>query len=303
MKKRLILLTYLPVAAASLALGLWGGVQLTDLAALPLEPIARLLRAMSLSGGAGNVLAWALYLLCSLWPLGWMALRVRRHRAEAEDGLLPLLAGLLLAALYLMINPGRLPILFGPAAVQGKPLLGAAVWAVLCCYGTLRLLRAATRREAEGLAGWMPGLRWVLTAAMLIVGCGLHIPDWWRAVEANGSYTPLSLTAVLIPDLCTMMTLRALCDLLEALGGGWYAARTLEAAGRLTRVCGRSIAVTAVTQLCVTLTQVLCVSVLRQAEVRLSLPLLQLGFLLVTLLFSRQLARGRKLQQDNDLFI
>lgn len=64
MKKRLILLTYLPVAAASLALGLWGGVQLTDLAALPLEPIARLLRAMSLSGGAGNVLAWALYLLC-----------------------------------------------------------------------------------------------------------------------------------------------------------------------------------------------------------------------------------------------
>lgn len=201
-----------------------------------------------------------------------------------------------------MINPG-LPILFGPAAVQGKPLLGAAVWAVLCCYGTLRLLRAATQREAEGLAGWMPGLRWVLTAAMLIVGCGLHIPDWWRAVEANGSYTPLSLTAVLIPDLCTMMTLRALCDLLEALGGGWYAARTLEAAGRLTRVCGRSIAVTAVTQLCVTLTQVLCVSVLRQAEVRLSLPLLQLGFLLVTLLFSRQLARGRKLQQDNDLFI
>lgn len=115
-----------------------------------------------------------------------------------------------------------------------------------------------------------------LTAAMLVVGCGLHIPDWWRAVEANGSYTPLSLTAVLLPDLCTMMTLRALCDLLEALGGGWYAAGTLEAAGRLTRVCGRSIAVTAVTQL---------------------------GFLLVTLLFSRQLARGRKLQQDNDLFI
>lgn len=303
MKKRLFLLTFLPVGVAALALGRWGGMRPADLAVFPLEPVARLLRALSLSGAAGNVLAWALYLLCGLWPLGWMALRFKKHRAEAEDGLLPLLTLLLLTALYQMINPGQLRTLFGPAAVLGKTLLGAAVWAVLCCYGTLRLTRAMTRRQVETLAGWMPALRWVLTAAVIAVSCGVRIPDWWRTLEESGIYTPLSLTAVLAPDVCTVMTLRALCDLLEVLGGGWYRSETLEAARRLSRVCCRCIAVTAVTQLCFSLMQVLCASVLGQVEITLELPLLQLVFLLVTLLFSRQLERGRQLQQDNDLFI
>ena len=51
------------------------------------------------------------------------------------------------------------------------------------------------------------------------------------------------------------------------------------------------------------LLQVLAASAIGDVNVKLSLPVLELAFLLAVLLLSRLLAHGQRLQEDNDLFI
>ena len=85
MKKRVFWISLAPVAALSLVLGLWGGGDSWELLTFPFEPLSGLLRKLSLTGGAGNALAWALFLALSLWPLVWLALRLLKKHAGPED--------------------------------------------------------------------------------------------------------------------------------------------------------------------------------------------------------------------------
>ena len=120
--------------AACLALGLSGAAEggAEALRAFPFAQIGQGLRWLSLSGPVGDLAAWMLYLLLSLLPCLWLAVRVVKRRAKAEDALLGLAACLLLVVLYRMVNPAGLPAMLGSAAAwMGKAFLGLSVWSVL----------------------------------------------------------------------------------------------------------------------------------------------------------------------------
>ena len=103
--------------AACLALGLSGAVEggAEALLAFPFAQIGQGLRWLSLSGPVGDLAAWTMYLLLSLLPCLWLAVRVMKKRAKAEDALLGLAACLLLVVLYRMVNPAGLPAMLGSA--------------------------------------------------------------------------------------------------------------------------------------------------------------------------------------------
>ena len=303
MKKRVFWISLAPVAALSLVLGLWGGGDSWELLTFPFEPLSGLLRKLSLTGGAGNALAWALFLALSLWPLVWLALRLLKKYAGPEDFVLPLLSGILLTAFYQMINPGELLKMFGPAAGLGKPLLSMAAWTTLCCYLTLRLRRTALEGQPKALSRWLPGLTWVIAAAIAAQLFGAEIPAFVRRWQEGNYFALITWLAAAIPAVFSIRTARAAGVLLSALAHGQYCERAVEGAKALSEACGMALAVTAVTELLHNLMQVLGASVVGDVNLSLNLPVFQMVFLLAALLLSRLLVYGQQLQQDNDLFI
>ena len=68
---------------------------LSAAAAFPFEQIGAGLRALSLSGAAGNAVAVVLYAVLSLLPVAGMIVLGRRGRLRGEDALLAVLSLLL----------------------------------------------------------------------------------------------------------------------------------------------------------------------------------------------------------------
>lgn len=76
----------------------------------PFRQMGTGLRQLSLSGAAGNALAFALYILIAAMPILYLAWRIRKQKKpfSGEDFLLPLLSILVAVTLYLMVNPGKM---------------------------------------------------------------------------------------------------------------------------------------------------------------------------------------------------
>ena len=99
------------------------------------EGISTALRTLSLSGSAGNVLAFLLYTLISLLPLFLPGLWLwrRKRRLWGADLLLPLLSAYTFYLLYVFINPAlfyaRMPKgLKGEAGLPCLKAVYAGLW-------------------------------------------------------------------------------------------------------------------------------------------------------------------------------
>ena len=71
----------------------------------PWEQLGALLRGLSLSGFAGNITAWILFLIIGALPLVICAVLAARHRLRQADILLPVLTIVLYVALWFFTNP------------------------------------------------------------------------------------------------------------------------------------------------------------------------------------------------------
>lgn len=171
LKKQALCLALL-CAAAAVAMRLLAPADLLVYAlALPFDWAGKGLRALSLSGPAGDVLGWALYTAACAAPLGQGLWMKARGRAPRRWWLRALLSGCLFFALYQFINPAGFTDLFGELA-QGEGLLVAKAmaagvcWSVAAAWWVLCMLGRAERLALfEGL-----GLLLKLTGALLIVG-------------------------------------------------------------------------------------------------------------------------------------
>ena len=108
----------------------------------PWEQIGLGLRRLSLSGSAGNIAAWILFLAAGALPLFTMAfLRYRRKSCRA-DYLLPLLSVSLFAGLWFFINPSYMDRYLSPMPTGGiaKYSLAAVIYSLFLTWILLRLV-------------------------------------------------------------------------------------------------------------------------------------------------------------------
>lgn len=290
-----------------------GAELLPALAAFPLEPLGAGLRALSLSGGAGNGAAVALYLLLSLLPLGWLGVKLlRRKPLYWEDGLLVLLSALLFYVLYRMVNPGALAARFGSAAM-GKLALEGTVWSVLAAFLILRLLRAFGGGEA-GLLSWLDRLLGavclLLTAALIwtlvhgaragldaLAAANTTVP----AVSAAFAVARAAIEA--LPAALELWVIFAAFPLTAALAADPFGGAVAPAAEGLARRCRGSLAVLVLAQAGFNLAQLLAGGANRSSSFWVQIPLFDLGVVLAVLLAARYLARSRAIKEENDSFV
>lgn len=324
MKKRLyigILILEAIFCVVLCVLGNVSGENSAAIMAFPFAPIGDGLRALSLSGSIGNIVAIILYAGVSLFPLGVVLTHVKKKSLHWEDSLLVVLCPLLFAVLYEMINPGTLPL--GPRELgmlggdARKAMLGCMVYSVIVGYLVLRALRLFFTAGKQQLQKYLFVLLGLLNMILVYLVFGGCLQGFLQAVEntkaANqGTEQGLTMTYVFLflqmlvnalPYALDILIVFTCQHMLRELGEDAYSEETLEAAGKLAKVCTVSLKVTIVGTVVFNLLQLLCAKKLRVLNGFVNIPILSIVLVLAALLVAKLVTEGKRLKDDNDMFI
>ena len=307
-ERNLLLLT----AALSLVLAFVPGAGSGVMGALALPFVAAgwCLRALSLSGGVGNVISIILYaLICAVPLFFWW-----RSRRRTEDALLVLLSGVLAVVLYYMVNPNlRQGIMQNEV---GDAVYAGAVWSTLVTWGLLKLLyTGAWDRERNVYRALRIFL--LLCAASCLVDCFgtgtariVHNLRLRQVVNGSLDDTGLDmaflvltyLAAAVEKGLCAWVLYRGV-GLLRELEEDPFGAGCVAAAERVSGSCRDCLTVMSLTALALNIAQILLAPLLRNISVSVSFPVLGMAVCFALLTVTKLLVRGKALKDDNDLFV
>lgn len=311
MKKQRLILMVVTVAAVVLLAVVPADGGVLYLLAWPFVAAGQGLRALSLSGGAGNAAAIVLYVLVCLWPL---ALKWGR-KWQKEDWMLALAAGVMFYVMYGLVNPGSLPVMLGSDVGQTQLCFG--VYSVIVSWGVLKLLRASERVRQEKIYSALRLFLTICAVEMVAVGLGLGWQNFrdaieavreantWPGVELTPTYVFLFLRYAASGAEYALDAAVMVCGagLLTELERDAYSDACVAAADRVAVWCKRSLMVTTLTTLTLNLGQLFCAGWLQVTDVTLRLPILSMAIAFGALALTRLLVQGRELKEDNDLFI
>ncbi len=227
---------------------------------LPWEGLSAVLRALSLSGAAGNAAAFLLYVLISLLPaiLLGIVLRKEKRGMKGEDVWLLILSAYTFYLLYVFINPvlltRRLPELLGDGngAEEALPLAKSVCAGLWLSIGAAWVLTALNRKlgkeeildEKEFLYRGVRGLLWgvmffeILGAAL---SGGEELLSGFGSLQGNAGAAVLDYVALilhlgtkLIPRGFLLAVLVRILKLLGALREADFGGEEMEAARKLS---------------------------------------------------------------------
>lgn len=278
----------------------------------PLAPIGSWLRALSLSGMAGNAAAIVIYAVICLLPAVLFLVRFMKGRRCWEDVLLLISSGALFYSLYLLINPALAEARY---SLMAKPALNGLVWVLLAAWGVLSLLRMAfaDKKGAERCGG----IILFALAAIYIFVLFYLVPENVAGEIASlnaantdrsalgPSYFAVMLRAAVdaVPYALNLAALALADTLLTQASAERYSEQTLAAAHRLACFCRAALTVDVLLCAGVYLLQLCMAPVLRSVSFAVNFPLSSVAVALAALLLSRLLGEGKQLKDDNDLFV
>ena len=314
--KSIFLLSALAVACIVLVLSpvALSGV-LLFLMAFPFAQIGHGLRALSLPGGAGNVIAIVLYVAVCLLPMFPLVLMRKKN---AEDALLMLISIVMLVVMYYMINPG-IARMAAVAVPLEQAVLGGVVYSLLIAYGTIRVLRlfGAATATAGGLGRYIGIMLHVLNIIFVFVAFGLVFDQMLSAFAAlragntapgqqlGATYVFLALKHITraLPYVLNVWVVFAVQRLLAALRADPYSQETLSAANDVSRVCAVALTATVLAAAGFHLLQLVFMSTLYVANSNINFPVTSMLFVLGALLLTRYIAESKQLKDENDQFV
>jgi|GEM_PF-2389703 len=304
----------------------------------PLSALGEGLRRLSLSGPAGNGLAWAVFLSLSLAPCFFPLRRLlKKKRLILADGLCLLTSLYGLFYLFLLINPSYLLALFHPI-FQLSPeytenlssLLGVVFLSFVCATVVSYLLRQTDDRKnltkIRGLIRvcafvgvfslcYLYPSEFLLTqkriftplisqeaALAQILHPAAPLPSPGMLI-AESALPLLRFAARILPIAFLLRLVSPALSLFHRLEQDPYAAENAENARLLSRRSRAAIQVTILCSLALTLLQLVLARFLGDINFTLSLPLVELFIALIMMFLSGYFAQSRALWEENRQFV
>lgn len=293
----------------------------STLMAFPFEALGYGLRRLSLAGSMGNVIALILYVGICLIPAVWLLRCLIKDRFYPEDLLLGILSILLFGVIYLMINPvfiGQiLGVAVGSSETFGKAFLGGMVYSVLIGYGVLKALRLFFGAERKKLQLYLHAVLDLLNMLLIYAAFGSCYESFLASVdrvkEANtGTQQGLGITCFFLflqflvnamPYVLDIFIVLVFQRLLKCLQEEAYTEAAVEAAGKLSKICGAALMAVTVSNVGFNLLQLLIADRLRVINGTVQIPLLSIVLVMAALLAAQFVKDGKELKDDNDMFI
>lgn len=286
-------------------------------AAIPFEQIGDGLRALSLTGPFGNVIATIVYAVISLIPLACVVVMAKRRRFAAEDVLLALVSPLLFWVLYVMINPGVMNSWVSTAGMSSfaKAILGIVVYAMLIGYVSLHIVRLFSAGDTTRLLRYAAVMLGALGVVLVYVVCYSQFTDLLNSIDTlqkgnHGQNLGLA-TAVLIacfvlnalPYVLNVIVIFASGQFLKEMRNDRYSAASIAAAQLVSRLCTVMLVVIILASIAANLLQLGLLTYFAGVNVVIQIPVLAMGFVLAVMLLTRLVTQNKQLKDDNDLFV
>ena len=311
MKKERLLLVCSAVIAGVMPFVPGLGSGFMDALSLPFTALGGCLRAMSLSGRAGNAAALILYVLVCGAPV-WFWHRSRRQTADRLLLLLPLV---LAVVLYYMVNPN----LRGQASQNpvGDAVYACSVWSLLATWGVLKLVGSGSGHLDGNLYRALRIFLLLCAVGCLMNGIGKSVSSLrWYFGHYAGDYgffvrnRNITLAFLTLEHLVKMaesiLTAQVLCRggaLLTALEADPFSADCVRQAEKVSSKCREALVILSLSGLTVNLGQLLLATVLLDIQMEVRIPLLGLAVCFAMLAVTKLLVRGKELKDESDLFV
>lgn len=285
----------------------------------PLAQIGIVLRWISLQGGLQNVIAFVFYIAFCISPLFVRSLLKKKKRDKAEDEFLVVLSLLLFYVIYMMVNPGLIPM---PSAsgIQNpmtQILLCATVDSVIVAYLVLRGVNLFYNSETEKLYGYMVVLLWFTAILLTISVFGVGLNDVFVEIESikvsnAGSEIGLGITYVFtgikllidsIPNLVSILVIFSGLKFIKAFSADSYSEETIRESEKLSEICKTGLTLTVSSNVVFNILQLFFMPLLRNIKSSIEVPLFSIIFVLGTLIFSKMVMSNKTLKDDNDSII
>ncbi len=288
--------------------------------AFPFDQIGKGLRALSLSGDIGNVISIVLYILVCIIPLTALFLIYKKRKLYIEDSLLAITGIVLFVVIYFMVNPGLFGGKYWGVTISQsaiKAILGSIVYSLLCGYAVLRVLRLSFEAKIDKLQKYFSILLCALNIMFVYLAFGASfggLLDSFETLRTGNtgntgrlgmSYGFLLLQYIVdaLPYILNVLVVFFAMHLLDELKTDRYSESSVAAAGKLSRICGVSLAISIVSNISFNLLQLIFFKTLAVVNSSVKLPLLSVVFVLTVLLLARFIGENKQLKDDNDMFI
>ncbi|MCI8376103.1 MAG: hypothetical protein HFI29_11815 [Lachnospiraceae bacterium] len=289
------------------------------------EGISTALRTLSLSGSAGNVLAFLLYTLISLLPLFLPGLWLwrRKRRLWGADLLLPLLSAYTFYLLYVFINPAlfyaRMPKgLKGEAGLPCLKAVYAGLWlSMLLSWLVLTWIRVLSDEEILDRKEFLyRGMRGLLTASIAILGAALlystgrELMGRLGELAVNSGKTETDLAFALLRTACAFLPsciflgiLWQMKRLLKAMEAEPFGEEELREARRLARVSRTGVMMSVLTALTWNGALFFFAGSLSYVDYRWEISFFPLLAAFGSLILARYLREAGELRRENEMII
>lgn len=324
MKERVYKIGFLCVAILCVAITLTqvsvSGTVLS-LMAVPFEQIGYLLRKVSMLGQVGNGIAWVLYVLICLLPIGVLVLFRKKRGFANEDSLLVIMSLLLFIVMYEMINPNSLAgfakfSAFSEYKFQ-QIILGGTIYSIVIGYLVLRIVHIFCERENVQLYLYLRVLLTILGFLFIISAFGSSLGEFIAKfisvkdgntdpsihLEFTFGFLLLHYFVDILPFVLNLQTILLALQLLEEMKKERYSVMVVEVAERLTVWCKKTLCIVMLSNIFVNILQVFCMNELMDVQTEVLVPITSILFVLVVLFVAKMIAENHKLKDDNDLFI
>lgn len=299
-----------------------GGEQALRHIMRPFSALGLRLRALSLSGAAGNAWAWVIAAAISLLPVVYILI-ARRRRRQPGDILFVLAGACMLGGIFLLANPTLLlhPMLQG-AQLPAETLALAPAAAMLSMLLAAAVVRWAGGLTESGLTDWLGALLTALAALIAYASArdaaGAVLGAIGRPTEGNelqqylGSLSQASGSgwAALLPALIALIPngfLLAAADgageLVSAVGRERFGSETEACAARLAALSRNALTALVVCAAVRNITCVLLAPYIQNVHYAVDLPLDAAAMCCAAMLLARLIRAACRVKRDNELMI
>jgi len=279
----------------------------------PYAQIGLGLRALSLAGRVGNIIAYVLYFAICAVPY---YIGINNRNKKREDAILFLIGMLAMWALYYLANPGSFPMAIPDVQIQNA-VIGGTIHSMLLAYLVLKVIKYLGEADISRLGQWMGWGLHLLNLFFVIAVFGIGFGQMLASFEALragnvGNEHLLGITYVFItirsivgvlPFLLNIWVVFATGRLIKAFRADPYHEETAKTADSVAKVCKLVLAITAVSSAGFHFLQFFIVSRLKDVHSNINLPVTAILFMLGTLLLSRYIAANKRLKDENEGFI
>lgn len=285
----------------------------------PFEQIGILLRMLSLTGDIQNIFAIVFYTILSIAPLLVLLQKFKKKSIKIEDYILILLSFLLFYVLYMMVNPGLIPVqgALGMGSTIVKSLLCGTVYSLIVTYLVLKAIRVFFESQTTTLYRFMILLLSITAMLFTISIFGSGVNEAIAQIEAiraantgnesglNPTYTFAIIKFILnsIPSAISILVIFKGIKLINEFFVDPYSVTSTIASENLSSVCKIGLIVTVCSNTTYNLLQLLFINNLRSIDSLIQIPLFSIIFVLGALILSRMIMENKTLKDDNDSII